>query len=186
MSLSDLSKKMAKKPKKTAGSRASARVREEPPVTTLESKKLPKVLRTLLDAITDDDVDMVVKVWREAMVATRSFWRESGRDPETKKSIGEWVTEPDHRTRLEASKLVAAYKEGLPIQRQAHFHGTFEDLGQALGKLASSPEGARALASLGEPEIIDIESTVQETGAKPAAILPRDWLPDLIVQQSNQ
>jgi hypothetical protein len=79
------------------------------------------------------------------MTASRSFWRETGRDPKTGKSIGRWVKEPDHRTRLEASKLFAAYTEALPVQRQMQVNAQFTDFQAVIEKVKNSPVMRAAL-----------------------------------------
>jgi hypothetical protein len=110
--------------------RASEIVRKLKPVSS--------VIRSLIEAIGQEDVDLVVKVWREAMTATRKF-----------QSNGEWIEEPDHKTRLEASKLLVAYKEGLPIQRQIVATTNVDDFPERLRRLQQS-ERYRQLVARGE------------------------------------
>lgn len=169
MSLESLNQKIQERQKK-ASPRARARVPAKPAAETavlVKTKGAGKAVASLLAAITDDDVELVAKVWREAMTATRHFWRESGRD-ERGKSIGSWVEEPDHRTRIDASRLVAAYREGLPIQRQLQLQGKIEDLDDMLNRVRSSPEAMKALEALThvEPDVIrDLENgDVHEIG----------------------
>lgn len=106
------------------------------------------VMRTLLEALGEDDLAAVVRVYREAMNAERSFWKETGRDPKTGKSIGAWHSEPDHKTRISAANMVAAYMEGLPIQRQIQMRGDFVELGDLLHGARASGEAMRLMPAI--------------------------------------
>src|SRR5438874_2670997 len=77
------------------------------------------VISSIVSAINQDDCDLVLKAWRRALKATRRQW-----DFGKKK----WKVEPDCRVQLEATKLVTAYKEGLPVQRQITIQGSFVEL----------------------------------------------------------
>lgn len=149
MSLADLNAKITGK-KVGQGSRA----RVTKPIVPANSDKLAKsnrILRSLVDAIDDDDVSEVLAVWRRAMKATRKYWQ----DPKKGEKRGRWVAEPDFRTQLEASKLVAAYKEGLPVQRQVNLNIGHEELADVLAKAKSSPAALEALKLLGAGTLID-------------------------------
>lgn len=138
---------------KKAGRVARARVRKS-------KKSGSDVITSLRDAITADDVHAVLKVWREAMTATTERW-----DGETEK----WVVLPDTRSRIEATKLVAGYKDGLPRQVQVVFNTNFQDLSAAMKKCQDSPEAMRLLQSMGG------ELTgVQETGSEKQAVVTRE------------
>jgi hypothetical protein len=119
------------------GSRAQ--VQEHPPKYATKVR-MPKIVRTLLSAIDEDDIDKVARVWREAMDATTMTY-----DLPSKT----WVERPDHNTRIKAANMVAAYKEGLPVQRQIQLQGNIEDLNATLERIQSSPEAARAMQLLG-------------------------------------
>jgi hypothetical protein len=92
--------------------------------------KIPKVIRTLLDSMSDDDLDQVARVYREAMDATTTMW-----DVNEKKLI----TLPDHKTRIAAANMVAAYKEGLPVQRQIRLGAHFDELSDVVERFKRSP-----------------------------------------------
>lgn len=156
---------------KTHGSNARARAAEQPGKYGVPVK-IPKVMKSLLDSITDDDIDRVARAWREAMGATTKTY-----DIVAKK----FVEQPDHNTRMKAGQLIAAYREGLPVQRQITLAGKFKDLGEMLGQLRDSPQGQQLLAEL---PAIDVESSVvrekrttessvQEMGAQSGADLPK-------------
>jgi hypothetical protein len=101
--------------------------------------KIPKVIRTLLDSINDDDLDQVARVYREAMNAERRYWRDDGENAETGQAKGVWVIEPDHKTRIAAANMVAAYKEGLPVQRQIRLDAHFDELSDVVERFKRSP-----------------------------------------------
>lgn len=165
MSLESLNAKFSKKSSgsaakkiaehtKTHGSNARARAEEQRGKYGVPVK-IPKVMKSLLDSITDDDIDRVARAWREAMGATTKTY-----DIVAKK----FVEQPDHNTRMKAGQLIAAYREGLPVQRQITLAGKFKDLSEMLGQLKGSPQGQQLLAEL-EPAI-EVESSVQETGGQ--------------------
>jgi hypothetical protein len=102
--------------------------------------KIPKVIKALLETIQSDDIDSVARVWREAMGATTAIY-----DLPKKK----WIERPDHNTRLKAANMVAAYAEGLPVQRQIQLNANLETLAETLESVKSSPETIRALEAVG-------------------------------------
>lgn len=140
MSLADLKKKSeASCPAESddskkcgPGSRADA---HEKPATLV--KTLNK-LKTLSDAISEGDLDMVLVVYRDAMTAEQRYWVDEGKD-ENGRAKGRWEIMPDHNTRIKAANMVAAYKEGLPIQKQMVFTARFEDMSETLAKLQAQP-----------------------------------------------
>lgn len=159
MSLESLNAKFGKKKgfvvgqMRKHGPSTRARVQEPAPGYG-KPVKIPKVIKSLLDSITDDDIDRVAKAWREALEATTEYY-----DIKKKKM----VVRPDHNTRMKAGQLIAAYREGLPVQRQLTLAGKFKDLTEMLAQLNGSPQGQQLLAEL---PAIDVESSVQETGAQ--------------------
>lgn len=108
---------------------------------------LPNHIRTLFEALTNDDIIRVAEVYREAMHAERQFWVDQGRS-KTGHALGYWQKEPDHKTRIAAANMVAAYRDGLPIARQLALQGTFEELGILLESMRSSGEAARLLGAM--------------------------------------
>ena len=111
-------------------------------------KVVPAIMKSLLDALDEGDIAAVVRVYREAMLATRRYWRNGGKS-ESGQALGEWITEPDHRSRLAAANMVAAYLEGLPVQRQIQFRGDFVELGELLGGARQSGEAMRLMPRVG-------------------------------------
>lgn len=105
--------------------------------------KISKVLRTLLDALDENDLTQVVRVYRDAMNATRTFYLGPQGDEK-----GQWVTEADHKTRITAANMVAAYMEGLPIQRQIQMRGDFVELGDMLRNMQASGEARRLMPAI--------------------------------------
>jgi hypothetical protein len=140
--------------------------------------KIPRVVRTLLDSITDHDLDAVARVYREAMNATHRYWRDDGKDPKTGRAKGEWVIEPDHKTRLAAANMVAAYKEGLPVQRQIHLGANFTELKDVVARFKQSPAGQRYLRLIAGGE-------VQESGGEKQVENAREIEPGTELQQST-
>lgn len=118
--------------------------------------KISRVLRTLLDALDDEDLSAVVRVYREAMGATRTFFL----PPHGKGEKGRWATEPDHKTRIAAANMVAAYMEGLPIQRQLTMRGEFAELGEMINEMRASGEAARLMPA----QLLSLPSTSESEG----------------------
>jgi hypothetical protein len=147
---------------------APARAHNEIPKIDGKPVKIPTVIKSLLDSLNADDIDAVARVYREAMLATHRYWSDEGKDPKTGRAKGKWVIEPDHKTRITAANMVAAYSEGLPIQRQVQLNANFKDLSEDLRALKGSPEAMRMLRSLGGlPD-------VQETGSEKQADVTRE------------
>lgn len=105
---------------------------------------IPQVIKTLLSCLNDEDLSAVVRVYREAMVAERRFWIDEGKD-ENGRAKGRWEIEADHKTRISAANMVAAYMEGLPVQRQIQVRGEFVELGDMLKAMSGSGEARRLL-----------------------------------------
>jgi hypothetical protein len=133
-------------------------------------RAIPSRVLNLLAQLTEADVTKVVRVWRESMDATRRVWQE----PEPGEKRGKWIEEPDAKTRLGAANMVAAYVEGLPVQRQIQIKAEFEGAEETMARFRASPEAMRAAAGLqaaGVPlsvgnEVIDVEASVQEEPVK--------------------
>jgi hypothetical protein len=109
--------------------------------------RIPAVIKTLLDTLGEEDLANVARVYRDAMTATRRFWKNEGTDAKGK-AKGRWVVEPDHRTRISAANMVAAYMEGLPVQRQIALRGEFSELGDMIREMNESGEARRLLPAL--------------------------------------
>jgi len=98
--------------------------------------QLEVVQRKLLDRLTEEDKDAVIRVWREAMQAELHVY-----DMATK----QFVSFPDHKTRLAASALAASYLEGLPVQRVIATQVKNETWEQKLELAKKSPEMLKLL-----------------------------------------
>jgi hypothetical protein len=120
-----------------------------------------------MDAMDEDDIAQVVRVWREAMNATHRYWRDEGKDPKTGRAKGCWITEPDHKTRIAAANIFAAYKEGLPIQRQVNFNMGHEELRDVIEKAKKSPAALEALRGLGAMTLPDDHSSQTRQNVMP-------------------
>lgn len=125
--------------------RASAHARETGKAVPGPVGRIPVVIKTLLDALGDEDLAEVVRVYREAMNATRRYWIDEGKDDDGRIK-GHWEIEADHRIRILAANMVAAYMEGLPVQRQIRMQGDFVELGELLRDANRSGEGRRLLS----------------------------------------
>lgn len=123
----------------------------------IKGLRIPAPIKTLLSALTDDDLDTVVRVYRDAMGATRRFWVDEGKD-ENGRAKGHWQEEEDHRVRVQAANMVAAYMEGLPIQRQVMIGGKFAELGDMIREMRLSGEAARLL-----PAVHSLPTTAEAT-----------------------
>jgi hypothetical protein len=125
--------------------------------------KIHPVMSRLLAAMTDDDIDRVAQVYREAMQAETWIWIDEGKDEETGRAKGHRQFLPDHKIRLQAANMVAAYKEGLPVQRQIRLDANFTELRDEVEAFKRSPamqDFARRLAS-GEIQIPGGEKQVE-------------------------
>jgi len=85
--------------------------------------------------LTEDDQEENLRVIREAKLATHRVY-----DFELKKG----VDVPDHKTRLAATMLDLAYREGKPVERQISAHGDVSDFPDLLRRLQQS-EAAKAI-----------------------------------------
>ena len=134
---------------------------------TREDRKslVEKIAANLADVLTEEDLERVAKVYRDALGAKQRFWIDEGKD-EFGKSIGHWEWQDDHKTRIQAANMIAAYKEGLPVQRQVVLTKAFESAEETIKKIKDSPELIKAIQALqgsglaleAGGEIIDIES----------------------------
>ena len=106
----------------------------------VEVKQVVKVPKRLVDLMTDDDAERCVQVWREAMWATRRTF-----DLATK----QWIIEPDDKTRIAASQIFAAYREGLPVAKVEAMVVSFTDNTDDLYRIASTPSGRAGLLKAG-------------------------------------
>lgn len=92
--------------------------------------------KRLSDLLDDGDLDEAVETIRGAMKANKTHW-----DGVAKRM----VEEPDFRIRLEASKTILAYKEGMPVQRQVVMQESFESLRDAIMAAEHSDEAKRII-----------------------------------------
>jgi hypothetical protein len=141
-------------------------------------EKIPKIIRTLLDALTDEDLDRVARVYREAMDAETWVWVDEGNDEKTGRAKGHRQFLPDHKTRIAAANMVAAYKEGLPVQRQVRLDGKFSELSDVVERFKQSPAGQRYMRLIAGGE-------VQESGGEKQVENAREIEPGTELQQST-
>ena len=123
-------------------------------------------IQTLMEILTDEDLRSVAEVYRGALHANQRHWVDEGKDPKTGRARGHWEVIPDFKTRIAAANMIAAYKEGLPVQRQVVLTKAFESADETIKKIKDSPELLKAIQALqgsglaleAGGEIIDIES----------------------------
>jgi hypothetical protein len=147
--LSDSSTKSLEKRK----SLARARAHEED--ISQKSVKTARMIGSLLEAIDANDIQAIARVWREAMNADRRYWVDKGKNPKTGRAMGYWASEPDHKTRIAAANMMAAYTEGLPIQREVQLNANVDDLQQTIDNLKHSPAGQKMLEAMGMKDRIN-------------------------------
>ena len=91
---------------------------------------------------------------------------DEGKDPKTGRARGHWEVIPDFKTRIAAANMIAAYKEGLPVQRQVVLTKAFESAEETIKKIKDSPELLKAIQTLqggglsleADGEMIDIQT----------------------------
>ena len=82
--------------------------------------------------------------------------------PGTKESPAYVEHVPDHKSRLEAVKFMAAYTEGLPVARQMVLHGDFKDLdADQRDVLLGSPSVLEVLGEMEEASVSQLENESQ-------------------------
>jgi hypothetical protein len=136
--------------------------------------RLSKVIQTLMEILTDEDLENVAQVYRAALHANRRHWIDEGKDPKTGRARGHWEVIPDFKTRIAAANMIAAYREGLPVQRQLVIAKQFESAADVIASVKQSPELLKAVMSLqsqgiqieADGQVIDIEREVQKTGSE--------------------
>ena len=127
-----------------------------------------------MEILTDEDLQSVAEVYRGALHANQRHWVDEGKDPKSGRARGHWEVIPDFKTRIAAANMIAAYKEGLPVQRQVVLTKAFESVEETIKKIKGSPEMMKVLMSLQASgiavesgfKVIDIEAAVQETGSE--------------------
>jgi hypothetical protein len=92
--------------------------------------KVIKKAESIAELLTEDDQEENLRVIREAKLATHRLY-----DFELKKG----VDVPDHKTRLAATMLDLASREGKPVERQLVASAQFEDLASLQKRLEQSP-----------------------------------------------
>jgi hypothetical protein len=92
--------------------------------------KVIKKAKSIGELLTADDQEENLRVIREAKNATHRIF-----------NIDEKQSEdvPDHKTRLAATMLDLAYREGKPVERQITAAVKFEDLAQLQDRVSQSP-----------------------------------------------
>ncbi len=127
-----------KKPKKPA---KPSRAHETQPV----AHKIAASLSTMLN---DDDLAEVVDVYRRGLKAKQRIWVENSWTDEKGRLKGRWEFVDDFRTQKGCADMIAAYKEGLPVQRQAILLQKFESMDQTRERVSHSPELLKAIGNL--------------------------------------
>ena len=132
------------------------------------------VIQTLMEILTDEDLQSVAEVYRGALHANQRHWVDEGKDPKSGRARGHWEIIPDFKTRIAAANMIAAYKEGLPVQRQVVLAKAFQSAEETIKRIRQSPELVRAIKNLtvagveveAEGELIHIETDVQKRGSQ--------------------
>lgn len=132
------------------------------------------MIQTLMEILTDEDLQSVAQVYRGALRANQRHWVDEGKDPETGRARGHWEVIPDFKTRIAAANMIAAYKEGLPVQRQVVLKKAFTSADETIKKIKGSPELMRAFEAMKSGglqieaggEVIDVETLFQKTGSE--------------------
>lgn len=101
--------------------------------------KIVKKAASIAELLTADDQLFNVRLLRRLKRATNKMW-----DPESKTLIDV----DDNRTQLAALLVELQYTEGKPIERALVATGSFEDLGEMLRKMQSSPAASRSLPAI--------------------------------------
>jgi hypothetical protein len=134
-----------------------------------------KIAIGLANILTDEDIQKVVEVYRDGLKATQRIWQENTHRDEKGRLRGSWVEVPDWKTRKACADMIAAYKEGLPVQRQAILVQKFESMEETKERVTQSPEMLKVIAGLAASgvqvetggQVIDIETlSVQKSGTE--------------------
>jgi len=159
-------KSKEKKPKKRANlSRASAQEKRPDQISTSQ-----RIASSLAAILTDEDLADVAAVYRDGLKATQRIWHENAWTDDKGRLRGKWVEVPDYKVRKSCADMIAAYKEGLPVQRQAILVQKFESMEQTRERVSQSPEMLKAIGNLQKGGVrveaggvvIDGEFTVQD------------------------
>ncbi len=118
-------------------------------------RKNNEIAKKLFDLLNSDDLAGAVAVWRSGMKATKFVWSQ-------KAQCYIDTGFPDWDVRERMSLAIAAYMEGKPIERQVQVTGSFEDLGQMIGRINASPAAMRELG-----DEIDVRAMAQPKSEKP-------------------
>ena len=125
---------------------ARARSREGPKPA---ANSIPqRVAASLTGILTDEDLADVAAVYREGLKATQRIWVEDATVDERGRRMGRWEHHPDYRVRKACADMIAAYKEGLPVQRQQVLIEKFESTGEKMERYRQSPEMMNVLKAL--------------------------------------
>lgn len=132
-----------------------------------------KIIASLATILTDDDLLEVAEVYRRGLRAKQRIWVDNAWTDEKGRLRGEWREVDDFRTQKACADMIAAYKEGLPVQRQAILVQKFESIDETRARVSESPEMLKVIGNLSKlgvavisgGEEIEIETeTVQESG----------------------
>ena len=158
------------KPKKEGNpSRASAQEPARPDRVSIPQK----IIASLATILTDDDLLEVAEVYRRGLRAKQRIWVDNAWTDEKGRLRGEWREVDDFRTQKACADMIAAYKEGLPVQRQAILVQKFESIDETRERVSHSPEMLKVIANLSRNgvqveasgQVIDIQTEpVQESG----------------------
>jgi len=155
------------KPKKEASaSRAPAQVEPTRPDRISTAQKIAASLATILN---DDDLLLVAAVYRDGLTATQRIWQDNVWTDEKGRLRGKWVEVPDYKTRKACADMIAAYKEGLPVQRQAILLQKFESMDQTRERVSHSPEMLKVIGNLSRSGVkVEAGGQVIEIQTEPA------------------
>ena len=135
-----------------------------------------KVIQTLMEILTDEDLKCVAEVYRGALRANQRHWVDEGRDPKTGRARGHWEIIPDFKTRIAAANMIAAYKEGLPVQRQVVLAKAFQSAEETI-KIRQCPELIEAIKGL----TAALNALVETPPEHPALTSQKKHIPFLVI-----
>jgi len=116
--------------------------------------KIIKKAASITDLFTEHDQQENLRVIRQAKRATHRIY-----DGEQKRLI----EVPDHKTRLAATMLDLAYREGKPVERSVTAHGNIEDFEKVL-EIARQVQARKSLQKTAEGK--EIPPALPEPTAK--------------------
>lgn len=102
--------------------------------------------------------EMISRALTEAMQESYTYTKEGGQ-------------QPDHKTRMEAARLILSYTEGTPIQRVETKTQVVETDDQALGRMLASPAARARLKAM--IESVDRAANIVDEAPKLAENSPK-------------